>query len=247
MTEQGVNLRPTKRGQFSTGVDKLLVLMVGSVMERSKEPPRSPSGRVPKWVLDEHAGHAPDTAWRSAGTPPPGGVTRPDGAPFGGDTLVQAGIARLSEVTGLQFVNDGTTDEQPRPKREPFQPDRYGDRWAPVLIAWQSAQDNPDLVSDVTGEAGSVLVGTDGNPAVYVSGQVVLDGAQFTDILTRPDGQAEARGIILHELGHLVGLDHVEDPTQIMYPRSQAGVSDYAAGDLTGLAALGQGPCAPWL
>jgi hypothetical protein len=174
-------------------------------------------------------------------------VVRPDGAPEDGAALLLAAVNRVSQGTGLQFVNDGASDEEPRPKRQPYQPDRYGNRWAPVLIAWQSAQDNPDLASDIAGEAGSVMIGTAGRPSVYVSGQVVLDGAQIAQILTHPGGQAEVRGILLHELGHVVGLDHVQDPSQIMYPTSQAGVDDYAAGDLTGLAALGQGPCAPWL
>jgi len=49
---------------------------------------------------------------------------------------------------------------------------------------------------------------------------------------------------VLHELGHLVGLAHVSDPTQLMYPQS-SGVLDLAAGDLTGLAQLGAGECVP--
>jgi hypothetical protein len=51
---------------------------------------------------------------------------------------------------------------------------------------------------------------------------------------------------ISHELAHLVGEDHVDDPTQLMYPVNN-GQTGYAAGDLAGLAQLGQGPCAPEL
>lgn len=49
-----------------------------------------------------------------------------------------------------------------------------------------------------------------------------------------------------HELGHLVGLDHVADPTQLMYSEggpSQA--SDWGNGDLAGLNQLGSGGCFP--
>ena len=50
---------------------------------------------------------------------------------------------------------------------------------------------------------------------------------------------------MLHELGHLVGLDHVTAANQLMYPQTRPGVTDFGAGDLTGLAALGRGTCLP--
>ena len=81
--------------------------------------------------------------------------------------------------------------------------------------------------------------------AVYLTGTVWLDGPDLTDIASRPDGAAEARAVIQHELGHLVGLDHVDDPTQIMNPTDNPDVTDFAAGDLHGLAELGRGRCFP--
>jgi hypothetical protein len=42
-----------------------------------------------------------------------------------------------------------------------------------------------------------------------------------------------------------VGLDHVTSAGQLMYPKSQPGVTDFGEGDLTGLAALGTGTCLP--
>ncbi|HEY4631062.1 MAG TPA: matrixin family metalloprotease [Blastococcus sp.] len=67
------------------------------------------------------------------------------------------------------------------------------------------------------------------------------------EILALPGGAETARGIVLHELGHLVGLAHVEDGEQLMYPQARREVSDFAPGDLTGLAVLGAGPCVPEL
>jgi len=46
-------------------------------------------------------------------------------------------------------------------------------------------------------------------------------------------------------LGHLVGLDHVDDPTQLMHVVSP--VFDLGPGDRAGLARLGAGPCVPAL
>jgi hypothetical protein len=172
-------------------------------------------------------------------------VIRPDNAPVGGEAILQDAFDRLTSVTGLRFVYDGDTDEQPSRDRELFQPDRYGDHWAPVVVAWQTDDENPSFLTDVAGEAGSVSVSFEGDE-VFVTGAVSLDEAAFDDLLAAPGGADVARAIVLHELGHLVGLDHVSDTSQLMYP-STSRVLDFAAGDLTGLAALGQGTCVPGL
>jgi hypothetical protein len=171
-------------------------------------------------------------------------VVRPTNAPFGGDQLVHEAVTRVSAATGLQFVDDGSTDEAPDERREPFQPDRYGNRWAPLLITWDTVSENADLAGDVAGLGGSTPVGRAGGPTVYVTGAVALDAALFDEILAQPGGVDVARAIVLHELGHAVGLDHVSDPTQLMYPETSA-VLDFADGDLAGLARLGAGECEP--
>lgn len=172
-------------------------------------------------------------------------VVREAGAPPGGRRLLLEAVARVSAATGLRFVDDGTTTEAPSDDRAAFQPDRYGDRWAPVLVAWSTPDEQPDLTGDVAGQAGSVRTSRHGGPTVYVTGQVELDGPQLQARMARPSGEAVVRGVIEHELGHLVGLDHVDDPTQLMYPRTTAAVTDYADGDLEGLARLGRGVCDP--
>lgn len=173
-------------------------------------------------------------------------VVRPDGAPPGGEELVRGAIASVSAATGLQFVDDGATQEAPSADRKAYQPDAYGRRWAPVLIAWSTATESPDLAGDVAGVAGSASV-TRAGRSVYVTGSVTLDGDDIGALAAVPATQATARGIVTHELAHLVGLDHVDDPTQLMYPSTQLHVTELAAGDLTGLAALGAGECAPHL
>ena len=174
-------------------------------------------------------------------------VVRPDGSPAGGEEMVHAAVARLGRATGLVFGYDGPTDEVPTPERAAFQPDRYGDRWAPVLVSWRTAAEAPRLAGDVVGEAGSLAVSLGEGPRVYVTGTVTLDAEQFPEILEQPGGAATASGVVLHELAHLVGLDHVADESQLLHPETVPGVTDYAAGDLAGLARLGQGPCVPEL
>lgn len=50
------------------------------------------------------------------------------------------------------------------------------------------------------------------------------------------------RRLVLHELGHLYGLDHVEDPGELMNP--DLTTDDYGPGDLVGLFATHAGGCA---
>jgi hypothetical protein len=172
-------------------------------------------------------------------------VIRTDGEPAGGEEAITAAIARVSEATGLHFVYDGGTDEPTTLDRAIFQPGRYGDRWAPVLIAWETDVQNPALAGEIVGEGGSTAVSLGNGPQVLVTGTVSLDAGQMPQILDRRNGTAIARAIILHELGHLVGLGHVDDDQQLMYPQTRGNVLDFAAGDLTGLAAVGSGLCVP--
>ena len=171
-------------------------------------------------------------------------VTRPDNEPPGGAQLVREAFAELTAATGLRFVDDGRTTEPVSTSREPYQPARYGKRWAPVLVSWTGAGENADFASDVVGEAGPVAVRTPSGDTTYVSGVVMLDFAKMSTIGAR--GRYDVtRGVVLHELGHLVGLGHVSDPVQIMYPQADALATDYALGDRAGLALLGRGPCQP--
>ena len=164
-------------------------------------------------------------------------------APKNGDRLIRDALSKLTEATGLVFVVDGATSEIPAENRAPYQPELYPGRWAPVLVAWSDATESPLLAGDAAGSGGSLALSLPGRGSVYVTGQVVLDGPQLAEALDGPRGTRAARAVIHHELGHLVGLNHVEDRSQIMYPSTQAGFSDYAAGDLLGLARLGRGAC----
>nr|WP_246304049.1 matrixin family metalloprotease [Nocardioides thalensis] len=71
----------------------------------------------------------------------------------------------------------------------------------------------------------------------YVTGSVTLD----TDLDADLDSDV-ARGVLLHELGHLVGLDHVSDRDELMYADGTF-VRDFGPGDREGLVRLGEGRC----
>ena len=107
----------------------------------------------------------------------------------------------VSRATGLQFVVDGPTDEAPSTDREAYQPDRYGKRWAPVLIAWSDPTETPELAGDVAGLGGSASL-VDGEQRVGLRHR--LDRARRPRHRRDPDPARRAtrvRAVIEHELG----------------------------------------------
>jgi len=163
-------------------------------------------------------------------------------APEGTDALLSTAIANISAASGIQFVNDGTTDEQPVDRREPYQPNRYGDRWAPLLISWTTPEVAPALEGKVIGTGGSTMYSLDKGPKSYITGSLELDTPQVAELLEDPGGSDYVLAVMQHELGHVMGLDHVDDPIQLMYP--EIGAPDgLAAGDLNGLHLLASAPC----
>lgn len=172
-------------------------------------------------------------------------VVRTENQPRGGAAGIENAVAAVSAATGLRFVNEGPTTESPDMDRDPYQPERYGDRWAPVLVAWATPDEVPDFGVDIVGEAGSIRVGTPSGDEAFVSGAVFLDPTSYRQI-ARQAGRPAADAVILHEFGHLVGLAHVNDAKQVMFPRSEPdSPTSYQRGDLAGLAALGRGACQP--
>ena len=164
-------------------------------------------------------------------------VVNVDGAPEGAIELVDEVSGVLASVTGLVFVVDGVANEEPRAERLSYDPDRYGQRWSPVLVAWTDETAVPDLEGDAIGVGGPSFVGLEDQELYAVSGAVFADVDRGSDTVTGTN-----RAILLHEFGHALGLDHVDDPTQIMNP--EATVDDLGVGDLGGFATLGAIPCA---
>jgi matrixin len=167
--------------------------------------------------------------------------------------LVGEAVQQVSEASGLRFVNDGGSTEQPVPDRPVYQPQRYGRGYAPVLIAWvdhappaETGAAAPPPGGDVDGQGGSSSLTERGQPESrhFVTGQVSLFAPGLTRLLASRDGTVKVRAIILHELGHVLGLDHVDDRNELMAP-TYTGLSGFGPGDRAGLRLLGDGPCWP--
>ena len=101
-----------------------------------------------------------------------------------------------------------------------------------IYIRWRSSAEDPRL-------AGSTIAVT--------STFFYTDGAIFASLVTmRTDvgfgggfGPGTTWGsVLIHELGHSMGLGHTNDLNQIMYPAITSVQDEYGAGDLTALRAI---------
>ena len=159
-------------------------------------------------------------------------------APAGSLGDVQDAVIRISEATGITFTYDGLTDEVLERRRDMVQDDRYGDRWAPVLVTWV----DPDTSEVSFRSEGDVAAGvaspfTPPGSDVIVSGWIAINANDPNPPgFTSPDDQGP---VVLHEWGHVMGLDHVGERGQLMHPAG-GGVADLGPGDLEGLRLVGR-------
>lgn len=161
----------------------------------------------------------------------------PAGAPVGGQALIDNAIERASAATGLVFESKGSTER--RPFTYNFVPVGTDQ---PVVIGWGNAGEFPELAGDVAGIGGGAAEQGVLGRRYYVTGAIALDTDAFT-AATIDQRPRTMEAIVLHEIAHVIGLDHVAEPTELMAARNNGQV-ELGPGDRQGLAKLGSLPCA---
>jgi hypothetical protein len=161
-----------------------------------------------------------------------------------GAAVIAAAVAEVSNATGLEFVDDGATEEAPSSDRALCQPDRYGEQWAPILIAWSDAAEQPELGGRTAGLGGGLPLRDTHDHLTYLSGTVWLDTPDLAPDLATPAGSAGVQAVIMHELGHVLGAAHVSDSRELMNGEN-SGLNAFGVGDRYGLSVLGNGQCVP--
>lgn len=152
---------------------------------------------------------------------------------------IDAAFRQAAAATGMTFNDDGPTSELPSDTRKDIVHTRSGWEWAPVLVAvvphaaFVRSADSSDTVAysdpDVYTDDGQTS-------SQIVTGQIVVDAGRISDQgADDPDGLEPT---MLHEIGHLVGLGHVQTKGEIMQPDG-GGVVGLGPGDLAGLHYLG--------
>lgn len=151
-----------------------------------------------------------------------------DRAPAGAAEAVAAALGQLRLATGLPFMVGPATSSHSA-GATPSSPG--------VLIHWMTALADPALAGNTLGWGGAKGVSTSAGLALF-SGEVRLKaGVDYATI----DGDG-LLDLLLHELGHVAGLGHVDTPTQIMYPSLSHLLGRYQLGDLAGLTVVGAPP-----
>ncbi len=190
-------------------------------------------------------------------------VINNDLGPTGGADIILDAVDEVSDLTGIEFVFDGHTDEYightvvagyPRiANRDVHQPERYGDRWAPVWIGARPYQAGLEPLA-VAVSIAHLHVRTTDTISVVVDGQLETFDIGEPTYVSGHVGYHWGAGSVLrlddlgavirHELGHIVGLDHCNEVQQLMYP-SLGFNTGFGVGDHIGLHALGSAAVHP--
>lgn len=146
-----------------------------------------------------------------------------ENAPEGANELAAEATARISVASGYQFRGD------PPLRRIAEHEAPYGG----ITIAWLPRTQFPDRDPRTIGYGGANWIGTK-----YANGYVDVlaewPGAHQVDFSARGVGR-----LLLHELGHALGLDHIDDPRAVMYHVNQ-GVSEWSPAEQEALQYLKQ-------
>ena len=162
-----------------------------------------------------------------------------DGAPPGGLDVLQTAVARVAAASGTSWRYLGPTATPPT---SAVLPRTARASYPPVVLGWTDGSSDllrgqgPDVLA-MTRTAWFGVRRSDGSRVAAIRAAVVA--LDRTDRLPLR-GPVSWEAVALHELGHAMGLAHVDDRRQLMagvLPRTVVGLQ---AGDRAGLARVGR-------
>lgn len=164
------------------------------------------------------------------------------GMPRGASKDIHGAFRRMSRATGIRFTYKGTTTGLPGKRGKPH----------PAAKVWRartSCSPSPAPTRSATSATPLGSAVHTGAAAGRTSRPASADTSSSTvSTRSRPDstrgprhGLQGTRGqLYMHEIGHVVGRDHVTVRSQIMYPTMTRKPATFGAGDRRGLRLLGR-------
>lgn len=148
------------------------------------------------------------------------------GAPRGALADIRYALRQITAGSGIRFVYRGRTTLVPWSGRG----QRNGMPAAGLAYAFTTPRVVHELAGSTVGlGGGSYASSPKGNR--YLRGGIAVDR-------TFHGRRLILRNVLMHETGHAVGLDHVTDRHEVMFPTIN-GSDHWGRGDLAGLAAVG--------
>jgi hypothetical protein len=192
-----------------------------------------------------------DTAWSLLDTGRPGVALRWDpcrpvsysvhlgDAPAAFAEDVADAVQQLAAATGLTFVAVGTT---PYPGPTPTGDQTGWPADADLLVTVADETTDPALEGSVVGYASVLRASWTASDARIERAEVVLRDEYVVSAEQATTPGSTVDELLLHELGHAVGLGHSPDSTEVMYPElGHQPRPGYQSGDRNGLARVGAG------
>lgn len=162
----------------------------------------------------------------------------PAGGPPNAEELVRDAVARMRGATGLDIAFVGAFGGHAPNWNFEAGPVHRDD---PISVSWRDGDSIAALTDHTAGLGGSrITTGPNGTQRL-VAGTIALS-RDYYSLLTERDDDDEALAVLLHEFGHVFGLDHVDSRAELMDGNNGSRTS-FGRGDLQGLRILGRGPC----
>lgn len=184
------------------------------------------------------SGVGPRAAWRpvagSRRSPARWGTCRidyrvnPRRMPATGPGDLREAMRRVTQVSGIRFRYRGRSTVTP-----------YSGYRGPgrnrIVVAWAPPEKSGGLLANGIGGVG----GTSRSGTRLLSGFVLMN-SDYSSTADPGFAQGMPLGLVLmHELGHVVGLDHATDDRQIMAPGAPLPAAVWGAADIAGLHKVG--------
>jgi hypothetical protein len=160
-----------------------------------------------------------------------------DRAPKGAAADVKTSLRRVTAASGLRFKDAGKTTYIPYANDKYAKPRPEGG----MVFGWASSKHADGLRSSTVGQGGfsvkAYARNGHGKEVLTIGeGNVLIDSGEH---IKKRYGSRGHQALLMHEIGHALGLAHVHSRTQVMNPVLQVKVISFGKGDLAGLNKLG--------